>query len=125
MKKTLTALVLLAGLAGTAMADNGKKPDLVFFSLAAANVVAGTIDMALGLSNYRAGRIDEANPAAKYIFDNCPWAAPFYMIATTGALILGSYILDGIGLRPLGSMVLIGALVGRGYVIYLTIKIAG
>ena len=113
-------LVLFIPLAGQ---ESKPKPDYLFWTLAAANVAAGTWDMAMSLHRYRRGEISENNPVAKYMFDTCPWGIPFYMLATTGAVIGASYLINQLGWKPLGHILLGGILLGRGYVIYLNFRI--
>jgi len=113
-------LILFIPLAGQ---ESKPKPDYLFWTLAAANLMTGTLDMAKSLHRYQLGEIDEGNPVAKYIFDTCPWAAPIYTIGITGIFIIGSCLINKLEFKPLGHIILGGILLARGYVIYLNFRI--
>jgi hypothetical protein len=124
MKKIIGITLVLALVIPLLGQESKAKPDYLFWSLAIANLAAGSADVGFSLHNYRLGKVDEGNSVAKYMFNTCPWASPIYMLATTTAVIGACYLINQLGLKPLGHILLGGVILARGYCVYMTIKIA-
>ena len=123
MKKIIGIGLVLVLFIPLAAQESKPKPDYLFWTLAAANIVVGAWDAAMSFHRYQLGEIDEGNPIIKYIYDTCPWAAPLELIATTSIVIVGSYLANKWGLKPLGYIILGGMFLGESYVIYLNFQI--